>query len=220
MPAIRSPKLTSKSPPPTAASTETAFNNPQTTSTSPESSTTQPKKRTRKAGKRRDYGAELLAHYGSREALLADAAQFDRVYHRLVSPGTQRALDAAERDWVSGFTKLLGSEEAARATLEKDAELPPMELVKLFFQSKTGWSVQTARKYVGTVFTMVSQSIRHSASMEAHSIVTQRARKGAKNPTDHERKQILKVSMRSLGVLALLTTSFRLSPSGRLGMAC
>ncbi|KAF4602678.1 hypothetical protein EYR40_005894 [Pleurotus pulmonarius] len=101
----------------------------------------------------------------------ADFVQnFDRLHFRPLALSTMALQDRAHLLWLAFQSKLLGSMEAAEATLESGASLPNINRIKqfVFFAVKTGtsrlhisgvtgWSYTTNKVFVGALWGMLHQ---------------------------------------------------------------
>ncbi|TFY55388.1 hypothetical protein EVJ58_g8284 [Rhodofomes roseus] len=142
----------------------------------------QPASRVGKTGRERDLITDLLDRYGSREQVIARSADFDRIHVRPIQPNTQYIRNRARRLWLAYWELVLGSKEAAEATIAPGAPFPPLDKVKhclhtiftagkSYLESGKGWSLDTARTFLGHM-------------------LGDRAAAGARMPTKSQRTQL------------------------------
>ncbi|KAI0038463.1 hypothetical protein FA95DRAFT_1684629 [Auriscalpium vulgare] len=168
-PAPSSPRrrlFTRPSPPPLASSSTAAPQVPRKQLFRGHASApTARKKATRARG--RDVDHELDVAYSTPEAMKDATKSFDKIHLRPLCRGTLRYLGYARKLWIRWFARALGSLEKAEATLEPDAPLPSLDLVKHFFHfvatkgrsglnmaGKTGWTNRTLHNFITSTWSM------------------------------------------------------------------
>ncbi|KAG6826716.1 hypothetical protein H0H92_014729, partial [Tricholoma furcatifolium] len=94
------------------------------------------------AGRKRDVRAQMLAVFGDFENARSSGDIFQRVLAHTISPSTCANHAAWKRLWLDYHEGLLGSKEAAIATLAPGGQFPPAKDFSLFlhFMAVTGKS--------------------------------------------------------------------------------
>ncbi|KAF9497580.1 hypothetical protein BDN71DRAFT_594548 [Pleurotus eryngii] len=117
---------------------------------------------------KRDFGAQLRTKFGTTTNMANDRmTRFDRIHFRPLAPPTMANRLQAENIWIEYYTLETGSRDKALATLKQGAACPDMSSVKqmifyaatmgisrLGIQGVTGWSYNTTKVFVASVWGM------------------------------------------------------------------
>ncbi|KAG9217784.1 hypothetical protein CCMSSC00406_0003527 [Pleurotus cornucopiae] len=181
---------------------------------------------TSKLPRKHDFGAQLDALFATSNDMTNNFAQnFNHLHFRPLAPPTMAMRDHARVLWLAFQTKVLGSREAAEATLETDAPLPNINQIKqfVFYAAVTGssrlgilgvteWSFKTMKTFVSALWGMLRRHGVQVPTRKDHDQLNQAIQEWAKkdrkiNTQAHSKQSIHEQDLVKILTLCLLPTT-------------
>ncbi|KIJ62777.1 hypothetical protein HYDPIDRAFT_29929 [Hydnomerulius pinastri MD-312] len=160
--------------------------------------------------RRRDVGSEIDTTFAEPGGLQSYVGLFDREHLLPITRITLGKHEMAKDLWRGFFSRYLGSDEQAEATLQREAPLPDLQALKAFFhfvavrgeshldKTRRGWAYPTTLSFVGATFGMLKrcgvQAASQNVRTQIHAAVREWAMVDKSLQTGHKKKTIVRES--------------------------